>query len=230
MLRHRWLDSEILMLKENYANKSLKELAILIKHPIFSIIDKARDLSLSRKYFISLTEQQEQKFAHDYLNLSYEELLEKYNLKQSRTSLSNYFQKIKNKYGITGNKNSVKFSQASRKKKQKTYLPEHHLFGKYKYSAKERSIEFQLSFEEFQSLVRKNCFYCNTKPQQRVKHKKDIGYFNGIDRLDNNKEYILSNCVSCCKLCNTAKMSLSLEEFKSHINKIYKYFIKKRRI
>lgn len=74
---------------------------------------------------------------------------------------------------------------------------------------KERNIEFTLSKEEFKNIVSKNCIYCNIIPQQisRPGGERNTGNFlyNGIDRINNSKGYILENCVPCCGICNSIK-------------------------
>ena len=89
----------------------------------------------------------------------------------------------------------------------------------YNYSAKERGLEFGLDRETFEHLTTSNCTYCGIEPLQFQTRFSEFKY-NGIDRVDNTKGYILENCVSCCKLCNRMKDVLSVEDFKSHINKI----------
>ena len=44
---------------------------------------------------------------------------------------------------------------------------------------------------------------------------------NGIDRMNNNIGYEISNVVPCCSVCNKMKSSLSKEEFLTQICKIY---------
>lgn len=89
----------------------------------------------------------------------------------------------------------------------------------YNYSAKERGLEFGLDRETFEHLTTSNCTYCGIEPLQFQTRFSEFKY-NGIDRVDNTKGYILENCVSCCKLCNRMKDVLSVEDFKRHINKI----------
>ena len=99
------------------------------------------------------------------------------------------------------------------------------LFDRYKRNAKTRNMSFELTFDEFINLTQQNCFYCNCKPMQIAKVKHGFGEFiyNGIDRLDNNKGYILENCVSCCMLHNSMKGELSKDEFLKEIGLIHKY-------
>lgn len=106
------------------------------------------------------------------------------------------------------------------------------LYSQYECSAKKRKLRFKLTKEEFKILVDGNCYFCDDKPTQICKPGKgcDTGsyIYNGIDRLDSNEGYIVDNCVSCCKICNYAKMELSKQEFIEHIEKIYNNIIKDR--
>jgi hypothetical protein len=102
------------------------------------------------------------------------------------------------------------------------------LYLKYKHQATRRGIFFNLTKEEFTNLVFSNCYYCNELPSnsfnnyRRKNHAKHlIILYNGIDRLDSTKGYEKGNVVSCCKICNYAKRSLSEEQFKSWIKRVY---------
>jgi 2-iminoacetate synthase ThiH len=44
--------------------------------------------------------------------------------------------------------------------------------------------------------------------------------YNGIDRVDNDKGYLLNNCVGACKFCNFAKKQSDLIGFKEWIDRI----------
>ena len=92
----------------------------------------------------------------------------------------------------------------------------------YEYSAKERGLEFNLSRETFEHLTASNCTYCGVEPLQFQTRFSEFKY-NGIDRVDNTKGYVIENCVPCCKTCNRMKDTLSLDEFKSHIAKVVLY-------
>ena len=102
------------------------------------------------------------------------------------------------------------------------------LFSQYKTGAKRRGLVFELNIEQFLELTSRDCYYCGTEPKLVVKHKTNNGdyVYNGIDRVDSSKGYILENCVTCCETCNKAKLSASKEDFKSWIIKIYNNFVK----
>jgi len=50
---------------------------------------------------------------------------------------------------------------------------------------------------------------------------------NGIDRIDSSKGYTIDNCVSCCTECNYAKHEMSVDEYKSFIQRVYNFLILK---
>ena len=103
--------------------------------------------------------------------------------------------------------------------------------GTYKYSAKKRSINFELTNEEFKNLIYTDCYFCGENPNRQfptIKKNNSRPYngfifVNGIDRLDAKTGYTKNNCVACCEICNKAKRDLSLLEFLTWIEKISKH-------
>lgn len=79
-------------------------------------------------------------------------------------------------------------------------------------SAKTRNIRFDLSQKEAAILITNNCNYCNA-----------LNGLNGIDRVDNTLGYTATNCVSCCKYCNSAKNNFLISDFLNWINRIKKF-------
>lgn len=77
-------------------------------------------------------------------------------------------------------------------------------YNNYKFRAKKKNIEFELSVEQFDFLTNRKCFYCKTLPEK--------GYV-GIDRANNNIGYVSFNCVPCCWDCNRAKSNMSRKDF-----------------
>ena len=104
-----------------------------------------------------------------------------------------------------------------------------YLIRVYKYSAKRRNLDWNLTDEETRNLMVLPCYYCGKLPVLASPsiQKQLNGYFlaNGLDRIDNQKGYTKDNIVPCCKYCNIAKSTLTIEEFQDHIKKIYKHFI-----
>jgi hypothetical protein len=104
------------------------------------------------------------------------------------------------------------------------------IFTVYKSGAKKRNLKFELTENQFKKLIDSNCFYCNICPQQKNFDKKRNGNYtyNGIDRVDNKKGYLIDNCVSCCGKCNEMKMGETQEFFLQKIKMIYEVHFKNR--
>jgi hypothetical protein len=82
--------------------------------------------------------------------------------------------------------------------------------------AKRRKIPFELTLEQYKSIVSKKCHYC-----QGLSIENDV---TGIDRLDSDIWYIESNCVACCPRCNYLKGKyISPEEAKAALVALDQY-------
>ena len=80
----------------------------------------------------------------------------------------------------------------------------------YMYTARvRRNLEWDITFEQFKSFWKEPCTYCGTEI-------KTIG----LDRVDNNIGYVMSNIVPCCKWCNYMKRTYTVEELISQCKKI----------
>lgn len=111
--------------------------------------------------------------------------------------------------------------------KPEGYAAKYRLFKRYQNDARRRSTTFELTLEQFLNLTRGNCYYCGKSPQQIAKARLSRSFYvyNGVDRVDNFLGYSKSNCVSCCKQCNTAKAMVSKKEFFAWIETIYEKHI-----
>ena len=98
------------------------------------------------------------------------------------------------------------------------------LFNDYKTKAKERSYVFELSRDEFIKLILDNCFYCGIEPlrkkQSKSKQVDHCIYWNGLDRRDNEKGYVIDNVVTCCYTCNQAKHQMTETYFLEWIKRV----------
>lgn len=96
-------------------------------------------------------------------------------------------------------------------------------FLDYKKKAEERSLSFNLTFDEFKEYVTKNCHYCS-QPPFSSRFSKESWHskvkVNGVDRKNNAVGYEVYNCVTCCGICNRAKSSMSYKDFMIYINRI----------
>jgi 5-methylcytosine-specific restriction endonuclease McrA len=100
------------------------------------------------------------------------------------------------------------------------------LISYYMTKCNSKKREFGLTRKQFITLIKGNCFYCNIPPSQvlkRLKTDKIQVVYNGIDRLDSSIGYVNENCVSACRYCNQAKSTLSIDQFKDHIKRIYQW-------
>jgi hypothetical protein len=97
------------------------------------------------------------------------------------------------------------------------------LYTNYRRRAKMKNISFELSKEIFKSITSQNCFYCGSKPHQKIQMYFNSGFYlyNGIDRIDSSKGYTLNNIVPCCGTFNYAKKEMSQTEFKNWIKAVY---------
>lgn len=86
----------------------------------------------------------------------------------------------------------------------------------YRNGAKRRGYKFSLTKEQFRKLVLQNCYYCDGPPANvagRSFRCNGLFTYNGIDRINNNKSYRMSNVVTCCKVCNVAKKTMTMAQF-----------------
>ena len=88
-------------------------------------------------------------------------------------------------------------------------------------NAYKRGLLFTLSESDFERLVIQPCIYCGFHSSTRL---------NGIDRVDNNKGYIIENCITCCKMCNVMKNIQHPIEFLDKVNGIADYYLHKQYI
>lgn len=82
-------------------------------------------------------------------------------------------------------------------------------YSGYKKSARERHVDFLITFEVFQQITQNPCWYCNSIKEPM-----------GIDRIDNKQGYILANCRPCCSVCNYMKRTMTVEVFLNHCKQI----------
>jgi hypothetical protein len=98
-------------------------------------------------------------------------------------------------------------------------------YSQYQENSKTRSYSFSLSKEEFRSVSSKPCEYCGALPRPYYAKNRavvdSVPYMcNGIDRVNNEIGYEISNCVPCCSLCNYMKRSMVVNNFIDHVKKI----------
>jgi len=105
---------------------------------------------------------------------------------------------------------------------------------------KKRGIVGDITLEDFIFLSKEPCYYCNLKDSNLAQDRRGwnknkqvsdtVVKFNGIDRTDSSKGYVWGNVVSCCKYCNTAKNTMSEDEFINFIKRVYENFKRNSRL
>jgi hypothetical protein len=99
-------------------------------------------------------------------------------------------------------------------------------FKSYIDRSRKKGVQFLLSEDDFKKLVYSECFYCGVPPERPYpKTKKTNGkiFVNGVDRINSSLGYTISNCCSCCEICNKAKRDLTKEDFEEWINRLVKH-------
>ena len=80
-----------------------------------------------------------------------------------------------------------------------------------KYDAeKKRGKKFEIGKGDFNAMCRRPCTFCGLVDEEKV----------GIDRIDNEKDYVPGNIQSCCTTCNFMRRGLTCEEFVAKVNEI----------
>jgi hypothetical protein len=93
----------------------------------------------------------------------------------------------------------------------------------YNKSEARKSIKFELTYEQAESLMRSQCSYCGALPYAKKVYFDNTDRFilyTGIDRIDSTVSYTVDNVVPCCKHCNYAKNTLSVSDFYAWVNRI----------
>lgn len=95
-----------------------------------------------------------------------------------------------------------------------------------------RSVKWALTYSQFVAITSKACRYCGvpwSKETGNTGNKKAKLFgsyrYNGIDRIDSSKGYVLGNCAAACKKCNYAKNAMTESDFKTHITRMYNHFV-----
>lgn len=102
-------------------------------------------------------------------------------------------------------------------------------YKRLKNSARKRNLIVEITLEEFCDIGSKPCFYCGAINSKEIQDRSSNETYscNGIDRIDSDLGYTLQNCAPCCRICNCAKGSLSIDEFRLWIERISSNFLKK---
>ena len=90
-------------------------------------------------------------------------------------------------------------------------------YTEYKNRASKKNLDFALSQDEYLRLITQDCYLCGKNSNSQ--------HLNGIDRIDNNKGYMMDNVKSCCANCNYMKKNYILEDVFNKCMEIYLFNI-----
>jgi hypothetical protein len=96
----------------------------------------------------------------------------------------------------------------------------------YRANARNRGLDWLLSKEHVRDLILSPCHYCKVSSSNTFNTRNSSGEVeslshNGIDRVDSSKGYVDGNVVPCCKICNTAKLNLTVDEFYDWVRRVH---------
>ena len=93
------------------------------------------------------------------------------------------------------------------------------LFQGTKVRARRAGRYWRLPRREFNRLVFQPCCYCGVTGTNHKKSSRKDGlgsfYYNGLDRVNSQKGYVVGNVSPCCKVCNRAKSDMTLYDFQA---------------
>ena len=98
----------------------------------------------------------------------------------------------------------------------------------YKENAKRRDLIWEISEEDFFSLIQSACHYCGKQPSNYCAPQYADPYvYNGVDRKNDALGYVSGNVVTCCRPCNWAKGKMSYEDFWAYIRQMVCHHVEK---
>ena len=103
----------------------------------------------------------------------------------------------------------------------------HRVYRSYKHNAERRNLSFDFNEDDLIAMTQAPCHYCGEKGSNVYNEKGSNGIFryNGIDRVDSSKGYSINNCVPCCKMCNVAKSTRSVNDFLTWAHRVYSHSV-----
>lgn len=96
-------------------------------------------------------------------------------------------------------------------KRKKDQCPK---YFSYLLRAEKKKLLFELTQEQFNTIISQPCTYCGDIPAK------------GVDRIDSLEGYTIKNSTPCCTQCNMMKYTYSKEQFLRQVDKISKYLTK----
>ena len=149
------------------------------------------------------------------------ELSEFNKIKKSKDGLAYYCKAcaaIRDKKWYENNKERKKESSKKWHENNKEHVYNLNRTTKVRYrhlknSAKSRDLEMQISFEQYAEIIKESkCYYCDASLVGTTG--------SSLNRIDNNKGYLVENVKPCCGTCNSIMNNYSIEELSNRVYKI----------
>lgn len=86
---------------------------------------------------------------------------------------------------------------------------------RFRYSTKKRKLKYTISRDFYEELLTKPCHYCGML-------RSSTSLSSWIDRVDNEKGYLIDNVLPCCPTCNKLKSDYLTKEEIEEIIKLLK--------
>lgn len=88
----------------------------------------------------------------------------------------------------------------------------------YRFGAKKRNLEFELTRDEFEAITSMPCHYCGEYSSEYLGKK-----YSGVDRINSLIGYTHNNVVPCCTMCNRMKLDYTTSDWLSKMAQILKH-------
>jgi hypothetical protein len=135
---------------------------------------------------------------------------------KERANVSQELTRLRNQYDVQAmdEEKMREMYPLSYRLQERTTISVPELWREIQRNAYIRSLLFLLTQTDFENLISRSCYYC--------------GFFSStrpvsIDRMDNNKGYLPSNCIPSCRVCNMMKGGQHPIEFLDKIEAIHHY-------
>ena len=106
--------------------------------------------------------------------------------------------------------------EIGRKRARRSHPTYGRVLSYYKRNAKLGNKAWEITNEAFTALLESPCAYCGASADLR---SSGLSH-NGIDRINNTGDYALGNVVSACTDCNRAKLSRTVAQFSSWLDRL----------
>jgi len=132
--------------------------------------------------------------------------------REGKRKISAVYEERKRKDGFKAGPTSKRYKTAEERKEgtlRKWRLQN------YKRVAKQFGRKWELTDDQANKLFLSACFYCGSTATPTL--------LNGIDRMDNDGDYVQGNVVPCCSKHNYMKKNLGMFEFVAECEKVAKH-------